>query len=104
MKWTLIILSVYFLSLNLLPCGDSDSSSEITKIEVNCADNGHDHDSSHLCSPFCQCQCCHIPVFPIDHESISSIHITYSSEVYGNEAGFIQEVSHSLFQPPRFFG
>ncbi len=104
MKWVLIIFSVYFLSLNILPCGDNAIEAESVQTEVSCADNAHDHDKSHLCSPFCQCQCCHVHVISIDLETTLSFNPDLSSELYNNKQGIILEIPYSFFQPPQFFG
>ncbi|MGX1929325.1 DUF6660 family protein [Flagellimonas sp. 2504JD4-2] len=104
MKWILIVFSAYFLSLNLLPCGDEALDSQSIKTEVSCADSAHEHDEGHLCSPFCQCQCCHVHVISADLAILLPTKPDFSSELHTDKQGVIQEILYSLFQPPRFFG
>jgi hypothetical protein len=63
MKIFVILFSIYFLALSVMPCTDAcdinisnSSKSEFTKIsndQTNCKD---------VCSPFCSCACCHTVV------------------------------------------
>ena len=62
-----ILLSIYFLALNVLPCQDEpvteasayNGSAQTELVQHQGA--GHDHSpcNSDLCSPFCGCHCCH---------------------------------------------
>ncbi|WP_042276703.1 DUF6660 family protein [Nonlabens tegetincola] len=58
MKWFFILFSMYFLALNIMPCGDGvehDDHIEIASDHDGCEDNHED-----LCSPFCICNCCSV--------------------------------------------
>ena len=92
LQYFLIILSLEFLFLSAIPCQDGFASDRI------------EHESDHHqdeCSPFCVCQCCHIPVIQEiiatefkPHKPLSeyqSIYIPYSSNF----------VMKPHFHPPR---
>ena len=73
MKIIAIILSVLFLSLSVVPCADAATDFEDGDLIVQ---QHNDHNASaDLCSPFCQCQCCHnhIMVYsnPVLEQSVS---------------------------------
>ncbi|WP_306350227.1 DUF6660 family protein [Flavobacterium sp. '19STA2R22 D10 B1'] len=64
MKWYLIFLSVYILSLACIPCADAHgieiSTTEQSSIKKHDIEQHMDVDS---CSPFCICNCCGSPIF-----------------------------------------
>ncbi|MGB6153824.1 MAG: DUF6660 family protein [Pricia sp.] len=65
MKFLVVILSVYFLGLNLMPCQDepaTEDSAQLGMVEMYSAGQDHGPCSSDLCSPFCGCHCCHVHV------------------------------------------
>jgi len=48
------------LALNVVPCSDATNSADDTQV-VTVIDIDGDHDQDcELCSPFCQCHCCHV--------------------------------------------
>ncbi|WP_373422834.1 DUF6660 family protein [Halomarinibacterium sedimenti] len=100
MKFLSFILSIYFLALNFSPCEDLSVVSDELKTEISQNTNdGHlDFD---LCSPFCQCHCCHIHVthFKVVEYNLSSSLI--STKVFHYFEGMESNFSSSLFQPPQ---
>lgn len=104
MKYFLVIFSVYFLALSLMPCTDAlgmntpnTSKTEITQTHNN------DTDHNDFCSPFCICSCCNTPVNitfdllsikvnnPIaSNLKISVFNFSLASNYYG-----------SIWQPPK---
>ena len=62
---------------------------------------GDDHQDSDLCSPFCQCHCCHIHVL---NSEISDLSLTLNEistivVFYQNRLG--KDFNTSLLQPPQ---
>ena len=103
MKIIAILLSIYFLGLNFTPCNDADTIANNINNEVFIADfdNSPSHDSSDLCSPFCQCACCHINTIDFGNNTFESIVKTISSKIYYQYHNLGKEISNSVLQPPR---
>jgi len=96
-----VILSMYFLALNLVPCSD-DGISHSADVEFQ-VDLDHDQDGHNgdLCSPFCQCHCCHVHTINFGIVDFVPISIPISQESFGNLSNTGQEITYSLLQPPR---
>lgn len=104
MKFIAIILSIYILGLNFTPCDDvvseedgQDVYSEITKHN----DADHNHKTSDLCSPFCQCHCCHIHATQFQPLEISFTIPEISIKVYLHFNSLGKDFTQTLLQPPR---
>ncbi|WP_353935825.1 DUF6660 family protein [Maribacter dokdonensis] len=101
-KYIAIILSVYFLALNFIPCNDVEMSSDDTDIEyVIGMGVNHDHNASDLCSPFCNCHCCHIHTIESNIISFKTLISINFKENFAHFDSFGKDISHSLLQPPR---
>lgn len=102
MKIYAFILSIYFLGLNFVPCGDHDvdtsDNSHKTSQQVD-ADN--DQCSSDICSPFCHCHCCHAHTINFEIVAFKPLQHTISREMFDPFYGHSKDVSISIFQPPR---
>ncbi len=100
MKFIAFILSTYILALNLSPCEDNIPSASDVKVEISQAeDNGHkDLD---LCSPFCQCHCCHVHTIDFGLTSFEPLVAIISSEIFTHFDSLGEEIQYSIFQPPR---
>lgn len=102
MKVLALILSIYILGLNIVPCADYDTSTQEVKTEVSQAlDHDHQHQDSDLCSPFCQCHCCHIHVAQFktaEYELSNSFILT---QLFYYFDGFEKHYNHTLLQPPQ---
>jgi hypothetical protein len=62
-----IILSIYFLALNFVPCGDTITNNGDINTELSqTLDSSHSHTTGDMCSPFCHCHCCHVHTIAFD--------------------------------------
>jgi len=97
-----IILSLYFLALNFIPCNDGEMSSDEVDIEnVIAMDGNHDHGATDLCSPFCNCHCCHVHTIESNIISFEPLILMNFKENFAHFDSLGNDISHSLFQPPR---
>ena len=105
MKFIAIILSFYLLALQAVPCNDDDVTigNDSQTISVVDFDNDHDDDCE-ICSPFCQCQCCHTPVINTQNFFTETVHELISEEITRRELETFQEVSRRILQPPQKIG
>jgi hypothetical protein len=102
MNFWAIILSVYFLGLNFVPCEDavqlSDSNSQFQQLKQEVDHSPINFDD---CSPFCQCHCCHVHVTIFNGTSYEAIEPVISTLIIqkGEISGL--EIPNFHFQPPR---
>ncbi|AZA87613.1 hypothetical protein EG349_12835 [Chryseobacterium shandongense] len=105
MKIFVILFSIYFLALSVMPCTDAcdinisnSSKSEFTKIS-NDQTNYKD-----VCSPFCSCACCHTVV----NFTFQSFKISETKPSFGKQQkfplwafNFISSYHGHIWQPPK---
>ena len=100
-KVVAIILSFYFLALNVVPCSDAanraDDTQVVTVIDI---DGDHDQDCE-LCSPFCQCHCCHVHTISFSLPSFKPYQPEVPKESFNHLDSLESNFYHSLFQPPQ---
>lgn len=103
MKFLAVILSIYILALNFAPCEDESSvcDEKISEFSQQSADDNHDHETSDLCSPFCQCQCCHIHATQFTPLEIVFNIPDISTEIFLHFDSLGQDFNRILLQPPR---
>ncbi len=116
MRLVVFIYSLYLLGLNFVPCGDNlqskDNFSNSNLIEQTATEflshkESQEHNESEhhheldLCSPFCQCHCCHIHI-------IQSQNFNYELSVRQNKQQkhrltqqFLENYQLNLLQPPQ---
>ncbi len=102
MKFLAAILSIYIFTLNLVPCEDKGSFDNEVKTEISQdIDDNHQHGDNDLCSPFCNCQCCHIHAiyFKIVNFTITTFDI--STEVFYHFKGLEKDFNSTILQPPQ---
>jgi hypothetical protein len=109
MKIFWLILSIYLVSLSVLPCSDKEECDITVKVEqasiskTNTHDQ-HTHEKEH-CPPFCICSCCGAHSYDLQ---ITLIHFKKNKDfalekkqictyafIYSNE------YSSKIWQPPR---
>lgn len=102
MKFLAVILSVYFLGLNFLPCedglislGDEHQQEQVEHTDKHAPDAGDD------CSPFCQCHCCHVHVVTSNNSSFEPVAPVISTLIIQKIQDLGTEVHNTHFQPPR---
>ncbi|WP_319946481.1 DUF6660 family protein [Mangrovimonas aestuarii] len=101
MKYLTFILSFYILALNFVPCGDAVVDSNEVKIEMSNHGDDHDHSNADLCSPFCQCHCCHVHAthFDLVEYQVPNFDIPTNIFIHFNSEG--KNFTRPLLQPPR---
>lgn len=97
-----IILSIFLLSLTLLPCDDMQTEDNCgTESHYHLTDN-HDHDAdADLCSPFCQCHCCHTHITAQQSPPLSATLAFISESTSGYIPNIGKDIADSLLQPPQ---
>jgi len=102
MKYLAFILSIYIFALNLSPCEDNGMLDNEVKSEIAQAiGEDHQHQGSDLCSPFCNCHCCHIHAthFKIVDFTVATRDI--STEVFYYFNGLEKDFNPTILQPPQ---
>ena len=101
MKLIAFILSIYMLALNFMPCEDDHCADEDTV----CIETTEIHDTEHshadLCSPFCECQCCHMHVTYTTLANTLIVAPEISTEVFSHFDSLGNDFTTTLLQPPR---
>jgi len=102
MKYVALILSFYFLALNVMTCDDNDTivDGEQSLISYQ-QDSNHNQGNLDSCSPFCSCHCCHVHTIkfvPIAFETIEPI---VFQEVFDHFYGLTKDFHTSILQPPQ---
>lgn len=101
-KFLTFILSMYILVLNFSFCEDNGVDDADAKIEISQnLDTNHVHSELDLCSPFCQCQCCHIYATFIGIQKFDIASATFSTEVIYYFDKLDDDITFSILRPPR---
>ncbi len=100
MKFVAFILSIYILALNFAPCEDYDASGNEVKTEISQQSDG-DHTDLDLCSPFCQCHCCHINAIDFNTSDLKLQVSEISTELFFHIYGLEKSFNNTILQPPR---
>jgi len=94
MKLLTVILSVYFLTLNLYPCGDTPTEEQVLlEVAEQIDGDQQQHDHMDLCSPFCHCHCCHVHAIKIA-----------PTKLITPDPNLAKQIPFRVFQPPRLIG
>lgn len=102
MKILSFILSIYIFALNIASCEDYSAFHDEVKTEISqTADNDHQHQGSDLCSPFCNCQCCHINTMQFKIINIKFNIAFYSTQDFFYLNGSEKDFVTSILQPPK---
>ncbi|WP_339071049.1 hypothetical protein [Chitinophaga sp. 212800008-4] len=98
MRWLMILLSLYVLTLSAIPCcGDDQCCEEMAGKETH-----HNHHRQELpCSPFFSCNTCHGVVVPDFTPGLSARVIILSSFSFNYIACSLPGFTASVWQPPR---
>ncbi len=105
MKFLAVILSLYFLALNFVPCEDTHLDIDDIQIEISQnVDSNHDHDGSDQCSPLCECQCCHVHVIGFDLLQFRTHLGHIPTKIFSQDNDIIKDVVFPILQPPQQIG
>jgi hypothetical protein len=100
-KFLAIILSFYFLALNVVPCNDVGNANDDSQAVLT-VDFENDHgDDCELCSPFCQCHCCHVHTIDFGIAQFEPLQPTKAHDNFAHFDRIGKEFKISLFQPPQ---
>lgn len=100
MKLLSIILSIYLIGLTVVPCEDDVNKEEISIEQVSNL-GSQQETGADLCSPFCQCHCCHIHILKIDTMESEELDIQASTLIIEKNSESGIEIPDTHFQPPR---
>jgi hypothetical protein len=100
-KFFSILLTLYTLSLSLMPCADGYACSDEVAESAQAACTEHsDEEEEDFCSPFCVCACC--------AQSVWAPYLVYETKVIASpQQGFAYELPdfasqiQSIWQPPK---
>lgn len=104
-KFLAVILSVYFLGINFIPCDDTapiESQDTIAVIlEFDQDQHGEQNGTADDCPPFCQCHCCHVHVVQLNTNTFEVFEPKnlFLTPLFGESAG--KDIAKFHFQPPR---
>ena len=102
MKFIAFILSIYILALNFAPCEDNAINDNDVKVEISKnGDIGESHNVLDLCSPFCQCHCCHIHATYFNLDAFTTASENISTNIFLHFDSLGKDISNSILQPPR---
>jgi len=92
--------------LNLYPCGDEEPASKdvLTTVTTIDFDGDHEHGALDLCSPFCNCHCCHVHAITSPSFYTELNKVDFSAEIFEGRQVFSQDISFRFFHPPRVIG
>ena len=97
MKILVAILSIYILGLNFIPYSDNVTDlEEQNGIHLTSEDHqDHNHEAD-LCSPFCQCHCCHIHVIDLQLTDFEAISPEIFNQTFPHFENTGEEIAHGL--------
>ncbi|WP_194526197.1 DUF6660 family protein [Zobellia roscoffensis] len=101
MKSLTLILSLYFLALNVMPCSDAEPVSGDEVAVISDSGDGHGHTDNDLCSPFCQCHCCHTHTVNFEIFSFEPFQPSISQQELVHFDSMGKDILYNLLQPPR---
>lgn len=102
MKIIALILSIYILALNFTPCEDNNAINDDVKVELSQnTDFDYNHIALDLCSPFCQCHCCHIHATYFNTAENCIVSNDISTEIFSHFDSLGEDIHNSILQPPR---
>ncbi|MDT0294931.1 DUF6660 family protein [Mesonia ostreae] len=105
MRVIALIFSIYILGINFVPCNDvaqENLSNDLVENVANTEQHSHSHDNFlDLCSPFCQCHCCHIHVIKYQVTNFETLHNEASTQKFAHIDNSGKDITNPLLQPPR---
>lgn len=100
MKLLSIILSFYLIGLTFVPC--EDKANQVDTSHEQIADHEDQHQTgTDLCSPFCQCHCCHIHILNFENIKSEVLNPQVSTLIIERHKNSGIDIPNTHFQPPR---
>jgi hypothetical protein len=101
-KFIVLLLSFYILTLNVFPCTDGGEVSVTSQTEVSQgADLNHGDLYQDLCAPFCTCHCCHVHTLEFPLADAAPFYREISSQLFLHFDSLGEEAISILLDPPR---
>lgn len=105
MKIFVILFSIYFLALSVMPCTDACgmNTSNTSKSKLSSASNNQTKGDD-ICSPFCSCATCHTAVnFTFQTFKISETkpNLSKIQKFPFHNLNFISNYHGNIWQPPK---
>lgn len=99
-KFSAVILSLFFLVLTFVPCADDEInlSPESCQIAEGHLDNTGTTD---MCPPFCECQCCSSQIITSNLASFEPVNFEISKLVDPYKNKIHKDIFISFLQPPQ---
>ncbi|MEO2052212.1 MAG: DUF6660 family protein [Allomuricauda sp.] len=101
MKFFTVILSIYVLALNVVPCSDAGNVTEDSQGVYLVQFDGEHSENCELCSPFCQCHCCHVHTIHFGIAKFELLQATIPQDNFAHFDSIGKDITFSLFQPPQ---
>lgn len=105
MRIIALILSIYILGINFVPCSDvaqENLSNDVVENVASVEEHSHSQDGVvDLCSPFCQCHCCHVHVIKFQVTEFETITNEISRHQFAHIDNSGKDTTNPLLQPPR---
>jgi len=100
MKIFAVIFALYTVVLSLAPCCDESEQANIQQT-IQQSQNHHHDEENELCSPFCQCSCCHafIVLHLLKQNSITPV--LDQQQVLSTKGHLPSSFAADFWQPPR---
>ena len=84
-----------------MPCSDTAETKDDSQV-VSLVDFDGEHDQDcELCSPFCQCHCCHVHTVDFGIVHFEPLQPPISQDNFKHFDSLGKDFLHSLFQPPQ---
>lgn len=101
MKFFACILSVYVLTLTIIPCVDVCQNKYIQNVELSKSASDSQHPNADQCSPFCTCTCCTLSIVFQDCSIQFSCLPIYKEHQTAYKSSYISSLHSSIWQPPK---
>ncbi|MCX6270684.1 MAG: hypothetical protein NTU44_05600 [Bacteroidetes bacterium] len=101
MRQLAFILGLYVLALTILPCVDEGYGKESSRAGM-CRDNSRQQqEDSDYCSPFCNCNCCGLPMITHSADITFSVFMVPSDLIVYYLSGKPSSYSPPSWHPPK---
>ncbi len=95
------ILSIFILSMVLMPCADTPIDGVASDMGIQETEDHNESDHHDLCSPFCTCHCCHTHI--TQHYTFCLGELTFfKSNPTEKPFLLVSRISFSIWDPPPF--
>lgn len=97
-----LIFPLFIIFLSVLPCSDKMAIDNTIGSFISTADDAHNDDETHMCSPFCTCSCCSAQIRIVSVFEINTLEFAHNTKVvtpYAEKSSV--DNSRGIWQPPK---